>query len=521
MNHVSKARRLCRALPEAVAFLCAGAMLFVLPLLFHDAFFDINRVKVGFVLRAVPVFAAAMVLAWIIRGRAGGKGAPWKEIARPCAALLLFLLACVASSARVGFSSDVLTGSEGRYCGLWFFLACGAAFFVIAAGALRGKALMMWTLIAASVCSALGFANALGIDPLGFYAEIRPGQESAFLSTIGHFDFFGTYLVMMLGLAGGLCIFASGAKERALASVCAVIIAFGASASRTDSAFLGMHLVCAALLALSGGSLSAMARALVLWAVCFATLPVTRAALAHSLYDAAFSGLPLLLCEKGIALILSGLLLMAGAACMTLAGRGARAPGQKRMMIAVMLVLVLAALALLGVIVYFTAFDSQADLGSASTFLRFSDEWGSLRGFVYLRAVRAYADFTAAEKLLGKGLDTARAILTPYFDNPAGLASGVFNDAHCQPLQLLITGGLLTALAFAAFYLSMLAALVRHAGDDPILCGALAALFGYALIMLLNVTQPILISTYLSVAALAASRIRYLSRKGGGWPNES
>jgi len=57
----------------------------------------------------------------------------------------------------------------------------------------------------------------------------------------------------------------------------------------------------------------------------------------------------------------------------------------------------------------------------------------------------------------------------------------------------------------------LIALLFRRAGDDPLLCGALAALCGYLVTMLFNVTQPILISTYFSVAALAVARVRHLS----------
>ena len=89
------------------------------------------------------------------------------------------------------------------------------------------------------------------------------------------------------------------------------------------------------------------------------------------------------------------------------------------------------------------------------------------------------------------------------------LALGTFNDAHCQPLQLLLTTGLFGALVFLAFYVSMLRAIFRHAGEDALLTGVLASLAGYGVIMLLQVTQPILISTCLSLCALALSRIHH------------
>ena len=87
------------------------------------------------------------------------------------------------------------------------------------------------------------------------------------------------------------------------------------------------------------------------------------------------------------------------------------------------------------------------------------------------------------------------------------LAQGTFNDAHCQPLQLLLTTGLLGALSFLLLYASMLRAILRRAAGDALLTGVFASLTGYGVILLLQVTQPILIATYLSLCALALSRI--------------
>lgn len=93
------------------------------------------------------------------------------------------------------------------------------------------------------------------------------------------------------------------------------------------------------------------------------------------------------------------------------------------------------------------------------------------------------------------------------------LASGIFNDAHCQPLQMLLTCGIAGMLAFVGFYLSMLKHTITQAGRDPILCGAVAFLAGYAVIMFLSVTQPIIIAVYISLCALTLSKIIHSDSK--------
>lgn len=489
-------------------------MLCALPLLFNDAFFDINRFKVNATYDVIPVLAALMLLALLLKGKAALRGLKGRAVLAPLLCMLLFALSCVISCALAGFEKAVLTGEEGRYCGLWFTLCCCAAFFTISLGALSGRGLMPLIALCAAGCALLGVLNAMGIDPLGFYVGIKKGQEQTFMSTIGHFDFFGTFIVLMFALTAGFAVFDKRKPARLYYFVCAAVMAFGASASRTDSSFLSKHLACYMLAALSGGSYASMARALLLWAVGFASLPIMNVLLTYSPYHPAFSGLPLLLCEKHIAIIAAAALAAAAMICVWLERKGARAPGQKRLLIISFILLLLGAVLLISVVAYFTVAAPEIDLGGASSFLRFNDEWGSLRGFVYTRSLRAYSDYSLTEKLFGRGMDLTLRILRPYFDKPEMLVWGVFNDTHCQPLQYLLTCGVLGMLSYIAFYLTMLVLLLRYAGKDPLLCGALCAIMAYGVILLINVTQPILIATYFSISALAVSRVLYLIRVG-------
>lgn len=505
-----------RNAPDIVAALCAAFMLCALPLLFHDAFFDINRFKVKAVYSIIPPLTVLMFAALLF---APGKrerfrlGQPGQGSA---IAMLCLLTACIVSSALAGFEDAVLTGSEGRYCGLYFMLCCGDAYFIISTGRLHFRLLMPAILLCAAVCAGLGFINAIGFDPLDFYDRIQKGQETVFLSTIGHFDFFGTFLVLMFSLAGAQFVFSERKGMRLYALFCSLVIALGAMASRTDSAFAGLHMVCFLLVALSGGSYSRFSRSIALWGACFLALPVTYVMLSASIYKPEISGLPKILYDMRAGQVMSILLFLLAAACAVLSK--SRIPPPKRKTVLSFMLLLFAAVVLLAffALIYFSVFDIETDLGGAASFLRFNDRWGSLRGFVYKRSLRAFADFAWPHKLFGAGMELTLRVLKPYFDDPTMLVYGVFNDPHCQPLQMLLTCGVFGMASFAALYAVSLITLFRHAGDDPVLCGVLCALWGYSIIMLINVTQPILIATYFSVIALGVSRIRALKREKGG-----
>lgn len=495
-----------------VSGLCAAMMLCFVPLVFRDAFFDINRIKVYSVYACIPAAAVLMLFAWIIHKR-GSKRIPLRKDVRRCfISMAVFLSACVASCAFSGFDRSVLLGTEGRSCGLLFLLCCGAAFYLIACGRARFSRMLWLILLCADLIALLGLLNAMGIDPLGFYTYIKKSQRTMYMSTIGHFDFFGTYMVMLLPLAGALFVFSDKRAERCFGLLSALLISLGTAASRTDSALMGVQLACLALFALSGNAYISIARALLVWAVGFVSLPLAGILMKHGAFSITYSGFHAVLCERPIALAASALLIALALLSAAMHKRGACAPGRKKLTALLLAVLCAAAVLLICAILYFTFIQPDAALGAAEQLLRFDDQWGSCRGFVYTRSVKEYMSYSPPEKLFGKGLDTTKIILSAYFDHPVVERVGIFDDAHNQLLQFLLTGGLLTAGAFAAFYLFMLLTLYRCAQEDPLLCGAAASVAAYSVVLLINVTQPILLITYFSLCALALGRVGYLDR---------
>lgn len=492
-------------------------MLCVVPLLFRDAFFDINRIKVTAVCCAIPVFVLLLSAARLMDARRS-KRSDEKTVCVPFGSCRLFMLllmgACVLSCALAGFDRTVLDGSEGRYCGLIFMLCCGAAFFIISS--CRSS---LFVAAAACVCAALiallGVLNAMGIDPLGFYVRIRKGSEHVYLSTIGHFDFFGTYLVMLLPVSGAFWLFVDQKAYRYSGLICASAIMLGAAFSRTDSAFLGVNMACFMLLALSGNRLKRIAGALWLWSIAYISVSSVYPLIVYSPYYRNLYGLPQMLCETGISQSIALVMAAAAVVCSLLEKKGIAPPGRKHWLVGLLAVFFVFAALAVAVFFYFSIMDTQTDLGAAESFLRFSDTWGSYRGFAYTRSIRAFCDFSWIQKLFGAGMERTLRVLTPYFDNPDMLVTGVFNDPHCQLLQMLLTCGLLGMAAFTAIYLSALAVFFRHTGEDPLLCGVLASLWSYSVVMLINVTQPILILTYFSIMALGISRLNMLKKAGG------
>ena len=87
------------------------------------------------------------------------------------------------------------------------------------------------------------------------------------------------------------------------------------------------------------------------------------------------------------------------------------------------------------------------------------------------------------------------------------LAYGVFNDAHNQPLQFLITTGILGIASILYFHFSLLVKVARNVENDADCIEDFATLCGYTVLSMVSVSQPILLATYACITGLSLSRL--------------
>lgn len=507
-----KSNSIIRRLPDLVACAAAVFMLVYVPAVFRNAFFDINRVKVDVILDASPVFLLLLLISFVLSRRRPMLG---KEVRLLSVPLIVFSLAAVISSARHAFDSSVLLGEDGRRCGLLFLLACAGLYFVIAMRRSDSNVVCAFAVFTAAAIAVLGAINSVGIDPFGFYTRMQKGQEYLFLSTIGNVDFFGCYLALLLPVAASRWIIAEKKPAACTYLFSCICIALGIAASRSDTALLSVQVGMLALLACSGDSYVKMAKVLLLWALSFAVYPLMYSRFLRVQFFLPLSGLFLAICQRPFALALCAALVSGSILCMMAHRKGCAVPGIKKLSMAFVAAAAILILLLFVLILYFTVFANDAQIGSLSAYLRFDDHWGTRRGFVYRRACRALADFSPLDLLFGRGVDRTLHILKPYFDDPSMLAQGLFNDAHCQPLQFLLTTGWVGAGSVIVFYLLLLVSLSSKISADRRLSGFFASILAYAPIALLNVSQPILIATFMAVSGVAVSSIQYSVTKEG------
>ena len=504
---------LARAVPALIAALAGIFLLSVVPLFFHDGFFDINRAKVSLVLTATPYFAACMGLFLLLLPKKGEYYDRFPLLL--LCPLLLFLVGCVISCWMKGFEKAVLTGSEGRYGGLYFILSMVVLFVIIALGRGKGTFVLFLFLVSSCLIAILGYANALGADPLGFYKNMRESQIPMFYSTIGHFDFYGTFLLLPAAIAYGIVMRSEHLIARLCAFCAAIVLTLGAYAARTDSVWLGMGMIGFSLIFLSGANYRHLSRALLMIAFMIGLFSVSAYVLRnYSTHPLEFSGAyTFMTLRRGgevaaVFAILSFLALM-------LHSHDVKVPGYKRLVIIGLIVFLILAILLTCLVVFATRTnDDKALFGLAPTF-RMDDNFGSRRGYIWTRSLRAFMAGSPMEKVFGQGLELTKRITRPFIESveEENLGGGTYNDAHSQPIQILLTCGIFGLVMFLLHYLLLFRSLLRHGENDPLLAGIAAAMAAYLVIMAINVTQPILLVIYIGLSAVAVGRIGALRNR--------
>lgn len=500
-------REMRSASPAAVY---AALMLGVFPLYYQNHYFNINTCKYRLFLWLTLFLCVGVAVCAVVR--LVRRERLFAGVGLPVWAMLAFVCCAAVSCAFSEEPAKAFSGELGRRSGLLYLLAVGAMTFCLSQGG-GGYRICLWLfLVSGSAACALGVLNYYYVDPLRFYTQLTGGQENVFISTIGHINFFGAFVAMVLSFALAGAISARRRTERVVCQALAFVGFSAALAARSDSVYIAIAALALALLRPALASWRALARAL----LCAASFFLS----AWLMGILPFEHMELL----GISAVLSALgsgLAGLGGVCAALGvlffaldakGMDARAlPYVRRALYA------LCAISLLSVllcVVWFTAFDRKTPLGSLENYLRLNEAWGTGRGFAWIHALGAYAEFSPLHKLFGCGPDLVRRVLAPLMTEQAlANSGGVFENCHNEYLQYLLTTGALGLGCYLTFLSATFYRLARAGRQSPAVRAVFAAVFGYAAQAFVSVNQPITTTIFFVLCAVGLGLTADIARR--------
>ena len=155
------------------------------------------------------------------------------------------------------------------------------------------------------------------------------------------------------------------------------------------------------------------------------------------------------------------------------------------------LVLVLAAIA--AVLIDANA-GNHADLWQPfSGFLYFNDQWGTGRGFAWRMALTYFTkDMPILQKFFGYGPDSYYMItMDNYFQDMVNAGYGMFDSAHNEYLNYLMTIGIAGLLTYLWLCLRFLKSWWKRAQTEPLYYAPMLMLLAYGAQAFINICVPI------------------------------
>ena len=478
------------ALPANVLALLA---LLLLPIYMPNGYVELVEAKFRLLLWLAAGGGIVVLAYWAVSHAKGQR----RSLPGLDASWLPLPVLCVSYTIAWWMAEDrttALWGLDGRRNGLVLLLACTALYLVVRRFGGGIPAACYGRVLAGAGCAVtlLCWANFFMQDPLGAYYTFLPGNGQLFLGPVGNINFYGAYLTLCLPLAVWELLTAKDRTDIFRWGAAAVCLGSGLIAAGSDAAWLGAGCAVAMLCmakSVTGDCLAHLCGAGAAWAVCALAAGLAAAHLPTRGTLRTISGF---ICRPAVAAVLAVVL---GVLAWALRGRSNLRSW--RFVRGLGVVVVLLAAAMLA-----AANLTAVPLGKLENVLRFSDGWGSNRGFAWQRLWQVWRDdITLPQKLFGLGGDAAatRLKIDDYSVKYMILLNGeTFDSAHNEYLQHLVCGGAAGLAAWLAFLAVSIRKGLRTAP------GVAAAIFGYGVQAVFSISMPGVLPLVFVLAALCS-----------------
>ena len=455
------------------------------PLIMHDKYFDITVTKYRAFYIALCIYAVLMLVDVLGRnvstghgqrssggnvdvseGAAHGNGfirrlrrfIDLHKIMAMDIFMTGFVLANVLAFFMSGNKAAAYTGEEGRRCGLQFVLLAFFLYVCMARYCRIRRYVAVIFMLAGSFVGVVGICQFMGYDFLGLREGLMQSIRNVYISTFGNIDIFASFLCVLVPAAAGAYISSAG-KESIVIRITAVIaVLTGTGAviiSNANLAYAGVGgaMIAAWIWASYRGRIKKFAD------VC---LVMACGVLAISIMlgqtDSGYSELDGLSCfvsDSRMVWIVSVVVLVVWAAIRLASKWTVKFRGKAALAVSV-------GVSLAGIVTV-VIYAVHNHMGIFS----FEDSWGNYRGFVWRRLMEAYRDFSVPQMLFGYGNESVKAIMTDrYYDDMMNTVGVIYDNAHNEYLQYLITTGIFGAVSYVGLLVTTVAALVRTAVSE-------------------------------------------------------
>ena len=406
--------------------------------------------------------------------------------------------------------SDALTGAAARNNGLLLLTAYMLMYFVLTRQYRYKNYAIALYLIVSSAVALLTVLNFYYIDPLGMLKGYDEATINDFGSTIGNKNIIATFMCLFLPVSMMGFALTESKVNRIISAVSIAFAYTGLICADSTSDILGLVVIIPVMLIFCARSHTYLRRYMLALTIMFASGKLLHLiSLALGDKNKGFEFLQDFLLHSPV---MYAPLVICGALYILMKvydGRLSAVYKPKPIQTALCVIFGALAASAVFLFIYFSAIDKTSELGDFEKLLRFSDAWGTHRGFMWRVSIEEYRKFNLFNLLFGAGPDTAYYVLEPHFEELLERFGDSSTDcAHNEYINYLITQGALGLAAYLGFMGAVIVRGVKAAKKNPLILIFVSSVICYLAQAAVNLYNPIVTPTLFIFASLAEALSR-------------
>lgn len=498
-------------IPDYLNYLYLFVMFTIYPIITDNKYFNITITRYNCFAYAAAAYIIALVIGYIIESTIEDyNGYPSilpsfnkkKRYAKPEFWMEAFLVANIFACICADDSNNAFSGKQGRFMGLLTYMLIAFMFIIMTQRLKINMIIYMFFAAATAYAYIIAIVQHSGYDILNYKDGISAKQYNIFISTMGNINIFASFITITTAVFLCMFIFAKEIYSRIVAAILIVGGGFCIMIANSDSVYLGLVSVLVLLffLAYKDGCVKRFVCALIFLAIGNLGVVLLNKYVVDKFenrggFAQIFDNI------KMAVIILIALVVLYGiVAFVAKKFKDKLESLNKKKVILILLGIMLVGA---GVIVI-------AGVASGHELFKFNYKWGTYRGYIWSKCVELFNDAPLTNKLFGYGNETLKELMnSSYRTEMLEVTGKVYDNAHNEVLQYLVTTGLLGAISYIGLFITSCIYMIKNSKNDAIVYISLAVTVGYFVQGLINLNQPITTPFYFLFMAMGIGHIRY------------
>lgn len=472
------------------AYIYVLLMLGIFPLFFRNNYINIMESKWGFfsITTIVAVIAAAVsTIALVVSHYQDVKKDSIREWLGTFSAtdwcMILLLTAVLISWAGSPYKLEAWDGTAGKMAGVYFYLILFMAYFLVSRYLKYDQWILLVYIAVNFFVFGLAILNHFMIDPLGMYENLVESNYWMFITTMGNINVLAGYFCVFVPVTMVLFCFCETLHSQVIYGIFMTVSFMGLIAANGDAGIIGIACAFLFLFWFCFSSFEKLKRYFLMAGLFFSgswMIGVLDDRFIETVKEP-LATLPGFIGKSAVCHLAAVLFLLLALVCYLLQKKEVSEKVLPAARKVVFCVIAIAAAAAFGGFIYLSTAGSQIELGEWETYLRFSDLWGSSRGFTWKRVLVIYSeDYNIFQKLFGCGPDLLGIPLHDRFNDEIFERMGAYLvDAHNETLQTLGTLGIAGAVGYMGTQLTALVRYAKAQKGDPFLLAVATGIVAY------------------------------------------